>query len=90
MQLHVKLVLAKKVASFPFLRYQYWKSQSRTRIATTAAPVSGINLDLTDAITPPKAVSAATYRQPLLLPVAPNTQETADAPTHSMFPRSAR
>jgi hypothetical protein len=79
--------LAKKVASFPFLGYQHWKSQSRTRIATTAAPVSGINLDLTDAITPPtQAVSTATYHQPLLLPVAPNTQETADAPTHIDVP----
>ncbi|MEH1809781.1 hypothetical protein [Nostoc sp.] len=38
--------LAKKVASFPFLKYQYWKSQSRTRIATTASPVSSVNLDL--------------------------------------------
>jgi hypothetical protein len=76
--------LAKKVASFPFLGYQHWKSQSRTRIATTAAPVSGINLDLIEAkATPPtQAVSTATYHQPLLLPVAPNTQETADSPTH--------
>ncbi len=32
--------LAKKVASFPPLQYQHWKSQSRTRIMTTAAPVS--------------------------------------------------
>ena len=32
--------LSKKVASFPLLRYQHWKSQSRTRIVTTAAPVS--------------------------------------------------
>ena len=32
--------LAKKVSSFPLLRYQHWKSQSRTRIMTTAAPVS--------------------------------------------------
>jgi len=40
--------LAKKVASFPFLRYQHWKSQSRTRIATTASPVSGVNLDLSE------------------------------------------
>lgn len=38
--------LAKKVASFPFLKYQHWKSQSRTRIATTASPVSSVNLDL--------------------------------------------
>jgi hypothetical protein len=32
--------LSKKVASFPVLRYQHWKSQSRTRTMTTAAPVS--------------------------------------------------
>ncbi len=32
--------LVKRVASFPLLRYQHWKSQSRTRIMTTAAPVS--------------------------------------------------
>ena len=38
--------MAKKVASFPFLKYQHWKSQSRTKIATTAAPVSGVNFDL--------------------------------------------
>ncbi|MGL6344461.1 MAG: hypothetical protein ACRC80_35595 [Waterburya sp.] len=35
--------LAQKVASFPFLRYQHWKSQSRTKIMTTAAPVAGIS-----------------------------------------------
>jgi hypothetical protein len=32
--------LSKQVASFPLLRYQHWKSQSRTRIMTTAAPVA--------------------------------------------------
>jgi len=36
--------LAKKVASFPLLQYQHWKSQSRTKIMTTAAPVSGISI----------------------------------------------
>ena len=35
--------LAKKVASFPFLKYEYWKSQSRTKIMTTAAPVPGLD-----------------------------------------------
>ncbi len=35
--------LAKKVASFPILKYQYWKSQSRTKVMTTAAPVTGIS-----------------------------------------------
>lgn len=38
--------MAKTVASLPLLRYQHWKSQSRTKIATTAAPVAGISLDL--------------------------------------------
>ena len=37
--------LAKKVASFPLIQYQHWKSQSRTKIMTTAAPVAGINLN---------------------------------------------
>lgn len=32
--------LARRVSSFPLLRYQHWKSQSRTRITTTAAPVA--------------------------------------------------
>lgn len=32
--------LAKRVSSFPLLRYPHWKSQSRTRITTTAAPVA--------------------------------------------------
>lgn len=36
--------LAKKVASFPLLRYQHWKSQSRTKIMTTAAPVAGMSV----------------------------------------------
>ena len=35
--------LAKKVASFPFLKYEYWKSQSRTKVMTTAAPVGGFD-----------------------------------------------
>jgi hypothetical protein len=35
---------AKQVSSFPLLRYQHWKSQSRTKIATTAAPVSKVSL----------------------------------------------
>ena len=54
--------------------------------------MSGINLDLTDAkATPPtQAVSAATYRQPLLLSVAPNTQQIADAPTHIDVPSIGR
>lgn len=37
--------LAKKVASFPFLKYEYWKSQSRTKVMTTASPVGGLDMD---------------------------------------------
>lgn len=37
--------MAKKVASLPLLHYQHWKSQSRTRIMTTAAPVSRVALE---------------------------------------------
>ena len=36
--------MAKKVASFPFLKYEYWKSQSRTKVMTTASPVGGFNI----------------------------------------------
>ncbi|MGB8702789.1 MAG: hypothetical protein WCD18_25520 [Thermosynechococcaceae cyanobacterium] len=38
--------LAKKVALFPFLKYEHWKSQSRTKIMTTASPVSGVDMKL--------------------------------------------
>ncbi len=37
--------LAKKVASFPLLKYEYWKSQSRTKVMTTASPVGGLEMD---------------------------------------------
>ena len=37
--------LAKKVASFPLLKYKYWKSQSRTKTMTTASPIGAFNLD---------------------------------------------
>lgn len=37
--------LAKQVASFPLLQYTYWKSQSRTKIMTTASPVSAAHLN---------------------------------------------
>jgi hypothetical protein len=55
--------LGRRVASFPFLRYPHWKSQSRTRIATTAAPVSGINLSVPDVQAPTQTVSTAISRQ---------------------------
>ena len=70
--------LAKRVATFPFLKYPHWKSQSRTRIATTAAPVSGINLMFeVEALTQTAAIE--TSRQHNLLSVAPEDPETADA-----------
>ena len=47
--------LAKKVASFPLLQYQHWKSQSRTKIMTTAAPVAGISLSNSIADKPQKS-----------------------------------
>ena len=82
---------AKNVASFPLLRYQYWKSQSRTRIATTAAPVSGISVGLpkvkpapTQALSAVMAQSAVMAHRPShqhYLPTAPDTQETADRST---------
>ena len=37
--------MAKKVASFPLLKYEYWKSQSRTKVMTTASPVGGLDLN---------------------------------------------
>lgn len=37
--------LTKKVASFPFLKYEYWKSQSHTKTMTTASPVGVFDLD---------------------------------------------
>jgi len=55
--------LGRRVASFPFLRYPHWKSQSRTRIATTATPVSGINLSVPDVQAPTQTVSTAISRQ---------------------------
>jgi hypothetical protein len=32
----------------PLLRFKWWRSQSRTRVMTTAAPVSAARLDLTE------------------------------------------
>jgi hypothetical protein len=37
--------MARKVASFPLLSYEHWKSQSRTKVMTTAAPISAARLD---------------------------------------------
>ena len=45
--------LAKKVASYPVLNYQHWKSQSRSKSMTTPAPIPGPGNTSTP--TPPKA-----------------------------------
>jgi hypothetical protein len=37
--------MAKTVASLPLLKYEFWKSQSRTKVMTTAAPVSAAKPD---------------------------------------------
>ena len=37
--------LTKKVASFPFLKYKYWKTQSRTKSMTTPSPIGPFDLD---------------------------------------------
>jgi hypothetical protein len=37
--------MAHTVASFPLINYEFWKSQSRTKVMTTAAPVSAGKLD---------------------------------------------
>lgn len=37
--------LARRVATFPLLGYSFWKSQSRTKIMTTAAPMAAPILD---------------------------------------------
>ena len=41
--------LAREVGLLPILRFKWWRSQSRTRVMTTAAPVSAARLDLTEA-----------------------------------------
>lgn len=37
--------MAKHVGQLPLLRFKWWRSQSRTRVMTTAAPVSAARLD---------------------------------------------
>lgn len=37
--------MAQTVATFPLINYEFWKSQSRTKVMTTAAPVSAGKLD---------------------------------------------
>ena len=37
--------MAQTVATFPLIKYEFWKSQSRTKVMTTAAPVSAGKLD---------------------------------------------
>ncbi|MEB3272135.1 MAG: hypothetical protein VKJ44_10915 [Synechococcus sp.] len=38
--------MARDVGLLPLLRFKWWRSQSRTRVMTTAAPVSAAQLDL--------------------------------------------
>jgi hypothetical protein len=38
--------MAREVGRLPLLRFRWWRSQSRTRVMTTAAPVSAARLDL--------------------------------------------
>lgn len=40
--------MARDVARLPVLRFKWWRSQSRTRVMTTAAPVSAARLDLAE------------------------------------------
>lgn len=41
-------VMARTVASLPLLRFKWWKTQSRTKIMTTAAPISAAGLDVAE------------------------------------------
>lgn len=41
-------VMARDVGRLPVLRFKWWRSQSRTRVMTTAAPVSAARLDLAE------------------------------------------
>lgn len=40
--------MARDVGLLPVLRFKWWRSQSRTRVMTTAAPVSAARLDLAE------------------------------------------
>jgi hypothetical protein len=40
--------MARQVALLPALQFKWWRSQSRTRVMTTAAPVSAASLDLAE------------------------------------------
>lgn len=40
--------MARHVGRLPLLRFAWWRSQSRTRIMTTAAPISAAQLDLAE------------------------------------------
>jgi hypothetical protein len=40
--------MARDVGRLPLLRFKWWRSQSRTRVMTTAAPVSAVRLDLAE------------------------------------------
>ncbi|MBE9046001.1 hypothetical protein IQ255_16590 [Pleurocapsales cyanobacterium LEGE 10410] len=53
--------LAKKVAAFPLLKYEYWKSQSRTKVMTTASPVGGFDLNQLNKARSPEKTSLSKY-----------------------------
>ena len=40
--------MAHRVATFPGLGFDWWKSQSRTKVMTTASPMSAARLDLAE------------------------------------------
>lgn len=40
--------MARRVAMFPGLGFEWWKSQSRTKVMTTASPVSAARLDVAE------------------------------------------
>jgi hypothetical protein len=40
--------MAREVGQLPVLRFKWWRSQSRTRVMTTACPVSAARLDLAE------------------------------------------
>jgi hypothetical protein len=40
--------MARRVAMFPGLGFEWWKSQSRTKVMTTASPISAARLDLAE------------------------------------------
>jgi hypothetical protein len=72
--------LAKKVALFPFLKYEHWKSQSRTKIMTTASPVSGLDMKQFE--------KEMVQSEPAHLPLSPSGKDNkTDESSESIHPR---